>query len=171
MGHALDDLAKHNAWATANVLSFCQTADASILESTMPGTYGSVIQILRHIIDSEMSYLFRLTGLWPERPWQADEAVGLDILTERATQLAATWDRFLESDIDTERLGEARGDDGTIFAVPAGVFITQAFHHANEHRAHICSILGSAGLDTPNVSAWEYSFVTGRSTVKTPAPE
>src|SRR5215218_6565665 len=149
MGHALHDLAKHNAWATAQVLTFCQGLDESALESTTPGTYGTIIQTLRHVINSEMSYLFRLTGFWSDRPWQGDDAAGLDVLTERAAVLAAAWDRFLENDVDTERLGEARGDNGEVFAVPAGVFITQAFHHANEHRAHICTIIGSLGLQEP----------------------
>jgi len=166
MGHALHDLSKHNAWATAHLLAFCQGLDDASLERTTAGTYGTIIQTLRHLIDSEMSYLFRVTGFWPERPWQQGEAVGLNVLTERAAVLAAAWDRFLETDVDTERLGEAFGDDGEVFAVRAGVFITQALHHANEHRAHVCSIIGSLGLNEPSVSAWEYAFQTGRSTLK-----
>ena len=170
MSHALHDLAKHNTWATANVLLFCQGLDEPMLNATVPGTFGTIIELLRHTINSEASYLFRLTGFWPEYPWDRDAAVGLDVLTERAAILAATWDRFLANEVDTERMGEARGDDGTVFAVPAGVFITQAFHHANEHRAQICSILGAHGHEPPEVSAWDYSFRTGRSTVITPAP-
>ena len=53
---------------------------------------------------------------------------------------------------DSDALGEARGDDGKVFAVPAGVFLTQIFHHANEHRAHICTTLGALGHDVPDVS-------------------
>ncbi len=167
MGHTLHDLARHNAWATAQTLEYCRGLEEPMLNATVPGTYGTIIETLRHIINSEAGYLYRLTGAWPEYPWARDEAVGLDVLAERAILLSAIWEQFLAGDVDVDRLGEARGDEGEIFAVPAGVFITQALHHANEHRAHICTILGALGHEPPDVSAWEFAFVTGRSKLKT----
>src|SRR5687768_545812 len=62
MGHGLHDLAGHNAWATAQVLAFCRGLDGPTLDATVPGTYGTIIETLRHLIDAEASYLFRLTG-------------------------------------------------------------------------------------------------------------
>ena len=167
MGHALHDLARHNAWATEQVLTFCKGLDPSQLNATSPGTYGTIIELLRHIIDSEASYLFRVSGIWPAFPWPRGEAVGLDLLSERAATLAATWEQFLAGDVDTEQLGEAKGDGGTVFAVRGGVFIAQALHHANEHRAQICTILGTRGHEPPDVSAWGYAVATGRSWIKT----
>ncbi|HSH82340.1 MAG TPA: hypothetical protein VLA19_27750 [Herpetosiphonaceae bacterium] len=117
-------------------------------------------------INSEAWYLLRLTGAWSAYPWQEDEAVGLDVLAERAAVLATTWEHFLAADVDSERLGEARGDNAEVYAVPAGVFITQALHHANEHRAHICTILGALGHEPPDVSAWGYASASGRTTLK-----
>ena len=169
MGHALHDLARHNAWATSQLLEFCRGLDEPTLNATVPGTYGTIIQTLRHIINSETSYLFRLTGAWSEYPWQRDEVVGLDVLAERAEVLATTWEQFLAGDVDTERLGEARGDEGEVFDVRAGVFITQALHHANEHRAHVCTILGALGHEPPDVSGWEYAFTSGRMTLRAPS--
>lgn len=131
------------------------------MNATAPGVFGTVIETLRHLIDSEMSYLYRLTGAWPERPWAYDEAVGLDVLQERAALLAATLEQFLAADWDDDRLGEAYGDD-TVFTVPAGVFLTQIIHHANEHRAQVCSILGALGYEPPEVSAWAYALAIGR---------
>lgn len=168
MGHGLHDLAQHNAWATAQILAFCRELDEPMLNRTVPGTFGTVIETLRHMIDSEASYLFRLTGAWSAYPWRMDEAVGLDALAERAAALATTLERFLAADWDSERLGEARGDEGEVFAVRAGVFLTQALHHANEHRAHVCTILGALGHEPPDVSAWGYALAAGRMTLKTP---
>lgn len=167
MGHGLHDLARHNAWATARILAFCQGLDEPTWNATVPGTFGTINETLRHLIDSEASYLFRLTGAWSAYPWGKGEAVELNVLAERAALLAATWERFLAGDVDSERLGEARGDKDEVFAVPAGVFITQALHHANEHRAQICTILGALGHEPPDVSAWGYALATGRSTLKT----
>lgn len=169
MNHALHDLARHNSWATTRLLEFCTGLDAQLLDATAPGTFGTIIETLRHTIDSEASYLFRLTGFWAERPWRAGEAVGLDVLAERARILADAWERFLAQPVDTERLGEARGDNDEIFAVPASVFITQALHHANEHRAHVCTIIGAHGIEAPELSGWEYAIITGRATLKTNA--
>ena len=163
MGHGLHDLARHNAWATAQVLAFCRELDGPTLEATVPGTYGTIIETLRHLIYTEASYLYRLTGAWPDHPWRGDAAVGLDVLAERAAVLGETLERFLAGDWDSERLGEGRGDRGEVFAIPAGVFLTQVFHHANEHRAHVCTILGALGHEPPDVSAWGYALATGRS--------
>ncbi len=166
MGHGLHDPARHNAWTTGQVLALCLELDASTLQSTVPGTYGWIIETLKHVIDPVASYLFRLTGAWSEHPWRRDEVVGLDVLAERADLLATTWEQLLTGEVDSERLGEARSDRDEVFAVPAGVFITQALHHANEHRAQICTILGTLGHEPRDVSAWGYALATGRSTLK-----
>ena len=165
MGHSLDDLVKHNIWATRELVNLCQELDEETLNATVPGTYGTVLETMRHLINAEASYLFRLTGAGPEYPWDREEAVGLDVLDERAKELAGVWEQFLTLDeIDTERLGEAKGGHEEVFDVRAGIFLTQALHHANEHRAHICTILGARGLDAPEVSGWEYAIATGRMT-------
>jgi uncharacterized damage-inducible protein DinB len=163
MGNGWRDLAGHHGWATARLLTYCQDLDEATLNATTPGTFGTIIATLRHTIDSEMSYLFRLTAAWPERPWLYDEAVGIDVLLERAALLAETLRQFLAEDWDEERIGEAYGDEG-VLDVHAGVFLTQAIHHANEHRAHICTILGALGHEPPDVSAWGYAIATGRMT-------
>ena len=165
MGHGLHDLARHNSWATAQVLEYCRDLDEATLNKTVPGTYGTINEMLWHIIGSETSYLYRVSGAWPEYPWPDEETVGLDVLTERAAIVADKWEQFLAGDIDIDRLGEARSDRGEVFAVPAGVFITQAIHHGSEHRAQICTVIGALGYEAPDVSAWGYSMATGRSTL------
>lgn len=166
MGNGWHDLAGHHAWANAQLLAYCRGLDEATLAATVPGTYGSIIETLRHLIDSEASYLYRLIGAWSAHPWREDEAVGLDVLADRGAVLADTLERFLAGDWDDERQGEARGPDGVVFAVPAGVFLAQALHHANEHRAHVCTILGALGHEPPDVSAWGYALATGRMTPK-----
>jgi uncharacterized damage-inducible protein DinB len=171
MGNRFRDLARHNAWATAQLLAYCRDLDEPSLQATVPGTYGTILQTLQHLVDSEASYLFRLTGAWPAHPWRGDKAVGLDVLAERAAVLASTCEQFLAGDWDSERLGEAYGDEGEVYAVPAGVFLAQLLHHANEHRAHVCTILGALGHEPPDVSVWGYADASGRSWRKSPASE
>jgi uncharacterized damage-inducible protein DinB len=163
MAHGLDDLVRHNIWATKELLALCRTLDEETLNATVPGTYGTVIGTLWHMIASEASYLYRLTGAWPAYPWELDKTVPIPVLEERAAELARVWEEFLALDeVDTERFGEARGDDERVFSVRAGIFLTQALHHANEHRAQILTILGARGLDAPELSGWEFALATGR---------
>ena len=161
----MHDLARHNAWATAELITFCQGLDAPTLEATVPGTYGTIIATLRHLVESEASYLFRLHGELPGYPWPADDAVGLEVLAERADLLARGWEQFLAGDVDTERRMEARGSDPERYTTRAGVMLAYVFEHATEHRAQICTILGALGYEPPDVSAWDYGFASGRSQV------
>jgi uncharacterized damage-inducible protein DinB len=165
MGRGLHDLARHNTWATAQLLAFCRGLDEPTLRATVPGTFGTIIETLRHTIDSEMSYLVRLIGAESAHPWPRDEAVGLAVLTERAAVVATTWEHFLAGEVDSERPMEARGSNPERYTVPAGVLITQAMHHGSEHRAQICTILGALGYEPPDVSAWGYAFASGRATL------
>jgi GNAT superfamily N-acetyltransferase/uncharacterized damage-inducible protein DinB len=168
MGPGMLDLARHNAWATAQLLASCRGLDEPTLNATVPGTYGTIIETLRHTVASESSYVYRLTGFQPGLLWREDRAVGLDALAERASALGIALEHFLATDWDENRPGEARGDEGEVFAVAAAIFLTQAIHHANEHRAHVCTILGTLGYEPPDVSAWAYALATGRMTPKTP---
>jgi uncharacterized damage-inducible protein DinB len=74
------DLARHHLWATETLLDFCATLDDAILLSVVPGTYGSIIDTLRHLVDSDVSYIYRLTDAWPDHPWRDDHEVDIAIL-------------------------------------------------------------------------------------------
>ncbi len=168
MEHGLHDPIRHNTWATAQMLAFCRALDEPTLNATAAGTFGTIMETLQHLVDAEASYLLQLSGAWPEYPWERDDSVGLDVLAERIDRLANVWERFLAGGVDSERLLEAHGDEGEVFAIPAGVFIAQALHHGSEHRAQICTMTGAMGLEPPDVSAWGYAYAAGRGMIKTP---
>jgi uncharacterized damage-inducible protein DinB len=44
---------KHNAWATEQLLSFCENLTEEQLAATAPGAVGSVFETLRHLIQAE----------------------------------------------------------------------------------------------------------------------
>jgi uncharacterized damage-inducible protein DinB len=169
MKQGLHDITRHNSWATAQVLGFCRELDSAMLNATVPGTYGTILDLLRHIIASEASYLSRaMTGkrlyIWGDH----EQAVGLDQISAEAAKLSVQWETFIAGEIDYDAEREGYGDDGAVFAVPVEIFIAQAIHHANEHRAHICTILGAHGIEPPDVSVWGYGMATGRETMKVP---
>lgn len=160
-----DDLARHHVWATHTLLTFCRDVDNAILNAPDAGSFGSIIETWRHIVDSEMSYAFRLTGAWPERPWQSGEAMDFDTLEKRAAMTGDVLVAYLAGNVDLERDGEAYGDEGT-FDVKHGIFLAQIFWHASEHRSQICSILGRHGIEPPDIQPWEYGIASGRMVLR-----
>jgi uncharacterized damage-inducible protein DinB len=52
MGYGLQDLARHNAWATKQILVYCRELDEQTMGATAPGTFGTIIETLRHLINS-----------------------------------------------------------------------------------------------------------------------
>jgi uncharacterized damage-inducible protein DinB len=159
------DLSRHHVWATDALLAFCESLDDATMQTVVPGTYGSILQTLQHLVDADGSYIARIADAWPEgHPWADDIDVDLATLRERSAVLGKVLTEFLDSDWDVDKIYLAYGGDA-VFEVPAGVFVTQIFHHANEHRAHVCTALGALGIEPPIVSAWEYSTQSGRARV------
>ena len=159
MAHALHDPVRHNAWATAQILEFCRGLDEQTLNTTVPGTYGTIIATLRHLIYCEIDFLERLLGREPSDPWQLGNTTGLDALMEHAALLATDWEVFLASDVDSER--PLQPDEGTN-TIPAGIVIAVVLYHGSEHRGQICTILGALGHEPPDLTSWAYAFASGR---------
>jgi uncharacterized damage-inducible protein DinB len=157
------DLGHHHQWATDTLLAFCRLQDEATLLALVPGTYGSILDTLRHLVDSDASYIRRLTGAWPDHPWKDDSRVDLTTLRERSRILGDVLIAFLDGEWDVDAVSRTYGDEGDVFEVSAGVLLTQTFHHANEHRAHVCTALGALDIEPPDLSAWEYAVVFERS--------
>ena len=46
----LDDAFAHHTWATGRLIEACQALSPEQLDSTVPGTYGSIIATMRHLV-------------------------------------------------------------------------------------------------------------------------
>ncbi len=159
MTHALHDPVRHNAWANTHILAYCRGLDAQTLNTTVPGTYGTIMATLRHTIHCEIDSLDRLLGQEPSNPWQMGETTGLDALMAHATRLTTDWETFLASAVDDER--PLPPDEG-IHPIPAGIVIAVVLYHGSEHRGQVCTILGALGHEPPDLTPWAYAFATGR---------
>ena len=56
---------------------------------------------------------------------------------------------------------ETKFDDGFEAKLPLGIVIIQALHHGNDHRTHICTILGHHGVEYGDMDVWAYGDTTG----------
>ena len=157
MNSALQELARHNTWANNVLIDFCADLDPEALSWTAPGTYGTILTTLQHLVDAEAGYIHRLMG--KERPtdWLEEANAGSPKSGTARTSSVSNWWRILANDWDTEALGLGRGDDGVVFEIRVDIFLIQLIHHGNEHRAHVCTVLGAHGIEPPEVSAWGYA--------------
>ena len=58
----LADAFDHHVWATLRVLDACAPLSDEQLASAVPGTFGSILDTLRHTVGADCSYLDLLSG-------------------------------------------------------------------------------------------------------------
>ena len=158
----LSDAFAHHLWATEQLLAACAALTPAQLQAAVPGTYGSIIETLRHLVASDRGYVRRFPA-GADLP-SLDEEAGLDIATLRAAmdEDRAAWTALLATDIDPDRDMVSHGD-GFEFHNPAGIRLAQVVHHGTDHRSQVCTALTSLGLTPPDIDAWAFGEATGRS--------
>jgi uncharacterized damage-inducible protein DinB len=158
MNGALLELYRHNTWATPRLIEHCQGLDDEHLDATIPGTYGTIRDTLRHLVDAEEGYFLEVTGERLPEPLP-DGPVPMDELAERIRRLGPRWEVVAqETDLQSR---EIISKDG-LWRMPRAVPLAQAIHHAENNRSHVLSILGGRGLDDPGLSVWGYAFSAGQ---------
>jgi uncharacterized damage-inducible protein DinB len=143
----------HSGWATNALLEHCLGLGDEVLAATAAGTYGTLQETLTHLADADADYLSWLTG---------GENVPLEGTAEPAMlrgymrRSRDGWRAHLESVPDHEREVVSRDR-----RAPAWVLVLQVVHHANEHRAQVCSLLGAHGLPSPDIDVWAFGRAEG----------
>jgi uncharacterized damage-inducible protein DinB len=62
MNEVLLELYRHKTWATLRLIEHCQSLDDAQLDATIPGTYGTIRDTLRHLVGAEERYFWEVTG-------------------------------------------------------------------------------------------------------------
>jgi DinB family len=107
----LADAFGHHVWATERVLVACAALTDDQLATTVPGTYGSILDTLRHLVGADRAYLFVLTG---GRLSPIDEAgMDLSVLRHAMATADSDWATILATAGDPDELVVRRRDDGT----------------------------------------------------------
>lgn len=150
---------RYNKWANLHLLDVCATLSDEQLQLTAPGTYGTIAATLLHLFAAEQRYLRRLAGSKPEINEHDPAALSLAILRKHAVrsgdQLIEAAKRITPEDtIDEER-------DGQLMRLHLGVVLLQAVHHGNDHRTHVCTILGHYGIPYGDMDVWAYGEMSG----------
>jgi uncharacterized damage-inducible protein DinB len=165
------ELFRYKTWATLRLIEYCQNLADEHLDATIPGTYGTIRETVRHLVESDEGYLSILTrerfpskevaaGFVPPDPLPGGP-VPLDELAVRIRRLGPRWEALAED--ANLAAHEVTTTDGWL--VPASVPMAQARHHAGDHRSHIMSILGARGLKLPepnDLDVWGYAEAEGK---------
>ena len=162
MNDGLIDAFRHNAWATRELLETLAALSDEQLQTTVPGTFGSIIDTLWHILAAEAGYSTRLTDIEPSFDRRAESTPSLTVLTGYAAEVEDRWERFLAQPFESERDIVVQWLDDAPRYIPAGVILAQALHHSNEHRAQIATALTIIGVQPPEWGVWEYAEASGR---------
>lgn len=156
MNGTLLELYRHKTWATIRLIEHCQGLDDEYLDATTAGTYGTIRETLRHLVDADEGYFWTVTRerLSEQLP---DGPVPLNELAERFGRLGLRWEALAEDD----RLADRDFTTGDGWRIPGAVPMAQAIHHAADHRSHVLSILGALGLEVPELDIWDYAYASG----------
>jgi len=144
----------HHLWATGRLLEFCGALSPEQLALTAPGTYGSIIDTLDHLVSADRSYLSGLTGGGRTPPIEAGTP---GPLLEHLARQRDGWLTYLDSDPDFEVMVERRTGPQ-----PAWVVVLQAIHHGNDHRTHAGTALLRHGLEPEEIDVWGYALAEGK---------
>lgn len=144
----------HHLWASEVLLEHCRTLPAERLALSAPGTYGSILDTLDHLVSSDRSYLSGLSGGGRTPPLHAG---GPGPLLEQLARQREGWLAYLDAEPDFGVMIERRSG-----RQPAWVVVMQAIHHGNDHRTHVGTALLRHGLEGPEIDVWGYGMAEGK---------
>jgi uncharacterized damage-inducible protein DinB len=156
----LEDALGHHVWATLRLLDVCAALGPEQLEASAPGTMGSILATLRHIVGADCSYL----GLLIDDPSRDVDEESMDLAALRAAMEAngPAW-RTLAArpDLDAAVVVVRHRDDGSESHAPLGVRLAQVVHHGTDHRSQVCTILTTLGVEPPAIDVWDWAREQG----------
>lgn len=158
---SMEQILKHMAWANQGVYSQIATLPDEALNAYATNPEWHVGEILRHIASSADWYGYRLTGRQYEDFDAPTTMAGLKEIAAKLVRFDADlleYSKDPDADVQVNR-------DGVITIWKRSTIISQAVHHATEHRAQAVSALEAKGfmsvnLDDYDVWAYEISLKT-----------
>jgi uncharacterized damage-inducible protein DinB len=151
-----EELFQFNSWANLKLIDFCADLPPEALDGKAPGTYGSILDTLRHISGAEERYLLFIDGRSERPPVMEKDGLDIPALRREAEGRAERWSKLLESSPDIEQVKTRTRLDGLTDRVAVKTLLVQAIHHGNDHRTQVCTVIGSLGLEIPDLSAWTF---------------
>jgi uncharacterized damage-inducible protein DinB len=141
---------RYNRWANLQLLDVCSKLNDEQLQMSSAGTYGTIAETWQHLLAAEQRYLRRMVGIEP-RISEKDEFPGIESLKKHA---AESGDQLISAAGSVNPDGMSPHGDGG--GVKHWLVMVQAIHHGNDHRTHICTILGQNAISYGDLDVWAY---------------
>ncbi|MFP5342539.1 MAG: DinB family protein [Candidatus Limnocylindria bacterium] len=165
----LADAFGHHVWATDRLIEACLPLTADQLVAPVPGTYGSIIDTMRHLVGADAAYLELLTdGRVAALDPDAEAAMDLATLRRVMAGCGEGWSWLLDQPLDGTRMVVRHRDDGSTSGAPLGVRMAQALHHGTDHRSQVCTALTLLGIEPPAIDVWDFASTDDRLTETQP---
>jgi uncharacterized damage-inducible protein DinB len=156
----LRDAFAHHVWATVRLVDVCLALSPEQLETAVPGTYGSILDIVRHLVGADTWYLFVMSG--ERTPIIDEDHMGLPELRAAMEGNGAAWSSLLGEDLEPDAVFVRRRRDGSETHAPISIRLAQALHHGTDHRSQICTVLTTLGVEPPLIDVWDFGEEAGR---------
>ncbi|HEX3722848.1 MAG TPA: DinB family protein [Nitrolancea sp.] len=158
MTDPLHEMFQYHSWATLKLLDYCAGLPPEQLDATTPGTAGTIRSTFAHLIGADSWYLSLMTY---DTSIEVANRTSLSLAELRAhfVKQSEMWEAVLGQLNELDPMIPARGSDPAIPHV-RNLLLLQAFHHGNDHRTHICSVLSANGHDVPEFDGWMYWSAT-----------
>jgi len=163
----LNRLLAHMAWANQKTIEHLQTLPEDSLKVFATNPEWFVAEIAHHIVDSADHYAFRISGN-PALTQPGDECIDdVNVIADlaRLKEQAATVDAML---LDCVKLDEVQIEflnyEDKLVKRWRSTILSQAIHHATEHRAQIAAALEAKGFTPVNLDdldLWSFERETG----------
>jgi len=156
----IEKLVRHMAWANQQVIAKLGELPDEALSSYVVNPEWTVAKIIHHILSSADWYGFRLTG---EMHSEFEQPTSTREMAEFSRKAQLFDDRLLRACAAPEALIPREYEGKTIMRARSTI-LSQAVHHATEHRAQIVSALELRGYETINLDdfdVWGYADAKG----------
>jgi uncharacterized damage-inducible protein DinB len=150
----LAEFIRYNNWANQQMFEACQKLSEDQLAATLLGSYGTIRDTLRHIIEGEEFYVQLLTGHRPQPPFQWEARPNFAEMKNYATQVGSALVDAIHHIRPTDQVQEE--DHGNTFHYQALAVFIQIVNHGVEHRTNITTILSAEQQTPPVVDGWSY---------------
>lgn len=168
---ALNRLLAHMAWANQKTIEHLQTLPAESLKAFATNPDWFVAEIIHHIVDSADHYAYRISGepalTQPGEPCIADVKEIADL--NRLQTQAAKVDAILAKCVHLDDIQiEFTTNEGVQVKRWRSTILSQAIHHATEHRAQIASALEAKGFTPVNLDdldLWDFEKSTSSKVI------
>ena len=163
----LERLLKHMVWANQRTIEHLESLPVEALKAFATNPDWFVSEILHHIVDSGDHYAYRISGVAvltkPGEPCIADVETLSDLT--RIKDQAATVDAALLECVKLDDIQlEFENYSGNLVKRWRSTILSQAIHHATEHRAQLAAALearGFAPVDLDELDLWSYEIANG----------